>query len=75
MSTEVKVSPIRAREGGGWAWTVLDTSYSPEVQKCSTNAEGHGLWRDGRQILGTSQFNLNCSPSARRARVLAFWKD
>jgi hypothetical protein len=71
--SNVEVSPIRRAEDGGFQWTVLDPSYSPVTQRCNTNKEGRGLWRDGQQILGTSQFDLNCSPSARRARVMKFY--
>lgn len=29
-----------------------------------TNERGHGLWIDGKQVAGTSQFNAGKNPSA-----------
>lgn len=45
-----------------------------------TNSEGRGLWvrlaspagHEWRQVLGTTQFSLNCSPAARRRRVVHY---
>lgn len=66
-------SKITAQEGGGWEW--WDSEDGPdgvEATHYHTNEMGHGLWQHGRQILGTSQFNLDCAPSTRRRRVSRF---
>lgn len=64
------ISAIKAHEDGGYSWTETDRD---ETTAYSTNDEGFGLWQNGRQILGTAQFNLSdCSASTRRRRVQKF---
>lgn len=63
------VSPVRY-EDGAYTWS---SSEDGETKSFSTNKVGRGLWMDGKQILGTSQFNLaDCAASTRRSRVLRF---
>lgn len=59
--------------GGVRRFSINDADYR-------TNPEGCGLWvrlaspagQEWRQILGTTQFSLNCSPAARRRRVVHY---
>jgi hypothetical protein len=70
------ISKIQTRVGGGWQWSeTVDGPDGPETTHYWTNERGHGLWQHGRQIKGTSQFNLECAPSTRRRRVAKFMQE
>jgi hypothetical protein len=72
-----EVSSITKTESGAYVWTETESAPDgPEVATYSTNEQGYGIWRNGKQIKGTSQFNLaDCSASTRRRRVARFMES
>lgn len=73
----MSISKITKTESGSYVWTETeDGPDGAEVAAYSTNDAGHGIWKNGRQLLGTSQFNIgNCAASTRRNRVSRFMES
>lgn len=65
---------ITKTEDGAYTWTATENTESgPESIVYATNDEGCGIWQNGKQLRGTSQFSIgDCAPSTRRRRVAAF---
>jgi len=57
---------------GGWIWGVeADDSITgaPTVTQYRTNSNSEGLWIDGQQRLGTTQYRLDTDRKKARAQV------
>lgn len=68
MSRKVSVQIAADIDGANAHYvTITDGDYSRTVA-VHTNRSGEGLWEDGRQIAGTSQFDLNVKDQAAKLR-------
>lgn len=82
-TTDTTISSIRQTDAGHWTWTVTAMGWDGEMSTATwrTDRYGSGLWvRDDRrgewkQILGHTQFSLNCAPSTRRRRVVEYFNN
>ena len=64
--------------GRGWSWTLVrgeegygadDTVYQV-AYACHTNQDGEGLWVNGKQVAGTSQFHLSANKQTAKRQIL-----
>jgi len=77
---QTRISPITTDDQGRYRWTVTgsrDLEEGAMTLEYATNGAGAGLfeWTGGewKQLLGTCQFSLNVSRSARRGRVVRYF--
>lgn len=62
--------------GRGWRWT-LNWQEGGEWQAlaCRTSQDRDGLWVNGRQILGTTQFTLSHDKRTAQRQILRRWEN
>lgn len=53
---------------GGWQWAIEDDLGI--VFEYHTDKDGNGLWRNGKQLLGTCQYSAPITRSGMRKRIM-----
>ena len=67
-----KVRTLKAKHTGGWIWKTEVEYEEGKIRTFEyyTNKSGHGLWRNGKQILGTCQYHAPRSRSGMLKRII-----
>lgn len=61
--------------GRGWAWTLMVNDGGEEmILACRTSQDRDGLWVNGRQILGTTQFSLSADKRTAQRQIIRHWQ-
>ena len=67
-----KVRTLNAKHTGGWIWKTEVDYGDGKIRTFEyyTNKNGHGLWRNDKQILGTCQYKAPRSRSGMLKRII-----
>lgn len=69
MPRKVSVQTATDIDGANAYYVTITDDYSePRTVAVHTNRSGEGLWEDGRQVAGKSQFDLNVKDRAAKLR-------
>lgn len=75
LSTEYSISDME-QYGRGWTWTLLITEGDEQqALSCRTSQDRDGLWVNGRQILGTTQFTLSADKRTAMRQIVRRWEN
>lgn len=75
VGVEYSISDMESY-GNGWSWTLL-INYgqdNEQVLACRTSRDRDGLWVNGRQILGTTQFGLSADKRTAKRQIIRYWQ-
>ena len=67
-----KVRTLKAKHTGGWIWKteVYYGDVKVGTNEYYTDKNGHGLWRNDKQVLGTCQYHAPRSRSGMLKRII-----
>lgn len=73
--TTITISDMERRGSFGWEWTLLfrEASGYEFVRMYHTSGDGDGLWLNGRQIEGTTQFQVPSRRDRAVRTILRHW--
>jgi hypothetical protein len=75
VGVEYSISDMESY-GRGWAWTLIAREGSEDLTlMCRTSQDRDGLWVNGRQILGTSQFRLSADKRTAMRQIIRRWEN
>jgi hypothetical protein len=74
VNTAYSISDMESY-GRGWSWTlVIEEAGEQQMLMCRTSQDRDGLWVNGRQILGTTQFSLSADKRTAQRQILRYWQ-
>jgi allophanate hydrolase subunit 2 len=64
MDTKISVKQARDIDATNAFTVTVQDEFETKTYDVHTNSNGHGLWIDGKQVEGTSQFSAGKNPAS-----------